>query len=152
MDVEGHEIESKLNYDVKRTPEFEPIEPQSLTTATASLENTYWKLTSLGDVPVTAVSQQEPLFVLNSETHRVSGSGGCNRLTGRYELKDDQLTFSQLLTTMMGCVEGMDTEKAFLKALTEAKTWKMGGEELQLLNNAGNVMARFKARDRKQIP
>lgn len=149
LDVEGHEIESKLNYDVKRTPEFEPIEPQSLTTATASLENTYWKLTSLGDVPVTAVSQQEPLFVLNSETHRVSGSGGCNRLTGIYELTADHLTFSQMVTTMMSCVERMDTEKAFLKALTEAKTWKMAGEELELLNDAGNVMARFKARDMK---
>lgn len=149
LDVEGHEIESKLNYDVKRSPEFEPIEPQSATTATPSLENTYWKLTSLGEVPVTAVSQQEPLFILNSETHRVSGSGGCNRLTGSYALKDDHLTFSQMVTTMMSCVEGMDTEKAFLKALTEAKTWKMAGEELELLNDAGKVMARFKARDTK---
>lgn len=149
LDVEGHQIKSKLNYDVKRTPEFAPIEPQSLTTATASLENTYWNLTGLGDVPVAAVSQQEPLFVLNSKTHRVSGSGGCNRLTGSYEVKDDHLTFSQMVTTMMSCVEGMDTEKAFLKALTETKTWKMAGEELELLNDAGNVVARFKARDMK---
>lgn len=149
LDIEGHEIESKLNYDFKRTPEFEPIEPQSLPTATASLENTYWKLISLGEVPVTAVSQQEPLFVLNSETHRVSGSGGCNRLTGSYELKGDHLTFSQMATTMMTCAEGMDTEKAFLKALTEAKTWKMAGGELELLNDTGNVTARFEARGMK---
>jgi len=54
-----------------------------------------------------------------------------------------------MVTTMMSCVEGMDTEKAFLKALTEVKTWKMAGEELELLNDAGNVMARFKARDMK---
>ncbi|HEX2665893.1 MAG TPA: META domain-containing protein [Candidatus Acidoferrum sp.] len=146
LDIEGHEIESRLNYDFKRTPEFEPIEPQSLTTATILLENTSWKLTSLGEVPVTAVSQQQPLFILNSETHRVSGSGGCNRLTGSYELKDDHLTFSQMATTMMSCAEGMDTEKAFLKALTEAKTWKMAGGELELLNDAGNVTARFEAR------
>jgi copper homeostasis protein (lipoprotein) len=144
LDVEGHAIESKLNYDVKRAAEFEPIEPRPLTMAL--LENTYWKLTSLGEVPVTAVSQQEPHFVLNPETHRVSGSGGCNRLTGSYELKGDHLTFSQLATTMMACVEGMDTEKALLKALTKAKTWKMAGDELELLNDAGNVMARFEAR------
>jgi heat shock protein HslJ len=143
LDIEGHEIASKLNYDFKRTPEFEPIEPQSRTTATALLENTYWKLTSLGELPVTAVSQQEPLFVLNSDTHRVSGSAGCNRLTGSYELKDDHLTFSQMVTTMMACAEGMDTEKAFLKALTDAKTWKMAGDELELLNDAGNMVARF---------
>ena len=148
LDVAGHGIESKLNYDLKRTREFEPIEPRSLTTATRLLENTHWKLTSLGEVPVKAVSR-EPLFVLNSETHRVSGSGGCNRLTGRYELKDDHLTFRQMATTMMTCAEGMDTEKAFLKALREAKTWKMAREELELLNDAGNVMARFEARGRK---
>ena len=97
-------------------------------------------------MPVKAISQQESYFVLNSETHRVSGSAGCNRMTGSYELKDDHLTFSQMVTTMMACVQGMDTEKAFLKALTEAKTWKMAGEELELLNGAGNLMARFEAR------
>ena len=60
--------------------------------ATEPLENTYWKLTRLGDAPVTVASQQrEPHFILNPESRRVGGSGGCNRLTGSYELHGDQL-------------------------------------------------------------
>ena len=54
-----------------------------------------------------------------------------------------------MATTMMTCSEGMDTEKAFLEALTEAKTWKMAGGELELLNDTGNVTARFEARGMK---
>ena len=46
----------------------------------------------------------------------VSGSGGCNTLTGSYELDSDKLTFSQMASTRMACPEGMDTEKAYLKA------------------------------------
>jgi hypothetical protein len=41
-------------------------------------ENTDWKLTRLGDVPVIWASQQrEPHVILNPETQRIDGSGGC---------------------------------------------------------------------------
>ena len=90
-------------------------------TATASLENTYWKLTRLGETPIRMASQQqEPHFVLNSESRRVNGSGGCNRLMGSYKLNADQLTFSEMAGTMMTCLEGMETEKAFLPGCAEA--------------------------------
>ena len=58
--------------------------------ATEPLENTYWKLTRLGDTPVTGgQKQREPHVILNSETRRVGRSGGCNRLVGSYELNGD---------------------------------------------------------------
>ena len=61
--------------------------------ATASLENTYWKATRLGEARMHIASQrQEPYFVLNSESRRVNASGGCNRLMGNYELNSDQIT------------------------------------------------------------
>jgi heat shock protein HslJ len=103
-----------------------------------TLENTYWKLTQLGEAPVTAaLAQKEPHFIPNSETRRVGGSGGCNTLMGNYELKGNHLTFSQMAGAMMACMEGMDTEKAFLKALTQAKTWKMSGQQLELFDAGG---------------
>jgi hypothetical protein len=56
-------------------------------TAAASLENTEWKLIRLDDTPIHAASErQEPQLLLNPESRRVSGSGGCNRLLGSYEL------------------------------------------------------------------
>ena len=115
--------------------------------ATEPLENTYWKLTRLGDAPVTAASQQrEPHFILNPESRHVSGSGGCNRLGGSYELHGDRLTFGQMAGTMMACPEGSDTEQAFLEALRQVHTWKITGQHLELFDTAGHQVARFEAR------
>ena len=91
-----------------------PIESDGKEITAASLENTYWKLIALGDAAVEVANQQrEPHLVLNSETHRVSGFGGCNRLTGSYTLNRDSLTFGQVVGTMMACVEGMQAETTF---------------------------------------
>jgi copper homeostasis protein (lipoprotein) len=115
--------------------------------ATEPLENTYWKLTRLGDTAVTVASQQrEPHFILNPKSRRVGGSGGCNRLTGSYELNGDRLTFGQMAGTMMACPEGGDTEKVFLEALRQVKKWKITGQHLELFDAAGTLVARFEAR------
>jgi heat shock protein HslJ len=144
LDAEGHEIESKLNYDLTRESRFTPV--SDCPTGNLSLENTNWKLTHLAGAPITSASQQEEAyFVLDPKTHRVSGSSGCNRLMGSYELTGDHLTFSQMASTMMACIKGMDTEKKFLDALGQVKTWKISGKGLLLSDAQGKVMARFSA-------
>jgi putative lipoprotein len=114
---------------------------------TATLENTYWKLMRLGDTTVTvSPKQREPYLILNSEGKRIGGSGGCNSLTGGYQLSGANLTFGQMVSTMMACLEGMDTEKAFLTALAEVKTWKITGQQLDLFDSGGRSVAQFEAR------
>jgi putative lipoprotein len=115
--------------------------------ATESLENTYWKLIHLGDAPVTVGSRQsEPHLIINSAARRVSGSGGCNRFTGSFELNGDQLTLRRMVATLMACAEGMVTEKAFLQALGRVSRWRIAGQQLELLDASGNGVARFEAR------
>jgi heat shock protein HslJ len=122
----------------------------SSTTSSASLENTYWKLTHLPDAEVNMSSRkQEPHLVLNSETHRVSGAGGCNRLTGSYKLNADQITFSQTAVTTMACVKGMDTEKSFLDALKRVQGWRVTGQQLEFFDASGNLLATFELRHMK---
>jgi heat shock protein HslJ len=148
LDANGHEIQPKLNlnYDLKRAPKFMPFESGG-DIATASLENTYWKLIGLGDVPVAAANQQRnPHLMLNSETHRVSGFGGCNRLTGSFTLNGDHLTFSRVAGTMMACLEGMQTEKTFLQIFSQVNSWKIIGERLELYDTGGKLVASFEAR------
>jgi putative lipoprotein len=124
--------------------------PPGKTASTEPLENTYWKLIRLGDTAVTvAPQQQEPHFVLNSQTRRVGGSGGCNRLNGGYAVNGDRLTFSQLAGTMMARLQGMETEKAFLQALPQVSKWKITGQHLELFDASGNVIASFEARQIK---
>ena len=103
-----------------------------------------------GDAPVAEVPQQrEPHLILNPSTRRLGGSGGCNHVGGSYEVKGDRLSLDSLTTTLMACAEGMDTEKAFLESLREVSKWRIAGEELELLDESGKVIARFEARGRE---
>ena len=48
--------------------------------AAANLEDTYWKLTHLGNAAVIVDDKQrEPHVVLQSQDRQLGGSGGCNR-------------------------------------------------------------------------
>jgi heat shock protein HslJ len=82
---------------------------------------------------VGAPQAQKRYLLLSSETHRVSGSGGCNRFTGSYEKNGDRLSFSKTAGTMMECPKSMDTEEAFLKALTRVTAWKITERQLKFL-------------------
>jgi heat shock protein HslJ len=125
--------------------EFEPASEQAA--ATASLENTYWKLMPLGDAPLlVSPDRPEPHLILNSINQRASGSGGCNRFSGTYQLNGDRLKLGAMTATLMACADGMETERSFLNALGRARRWKITGQRLDLLDNAGNVIARFEAR------
>ncbi len=110
------------------------------------LVNTYWKLTQLGEAPVAAVdNQREAHLVLHEEEQRVAGSTGCNRLMGGYRLEGQALSFGQMATTRMACMEGMDTEQAFLATLEQVAGWKVDGQTLTLTDGQGASLARFEA-------
>jgi heat shock protein HslJ len=146
LDADGNEIKSTLNYELKRAPEFAPLSGGDA--ATATLENTPWKLTLLGNSPVSAPSPQREAFVLlDPASHRVSGSSGCNRLMGSYELNGEQLKFGQMAGTRMACPEGMDTEQAFLKSLGQVARWKIKCRNLELLDSDGKLLAQFEPRE-----
>ncbi len=146
LDINGNEIVSPFNYDFKRVPESAPGGSQA--TADRSIENTHWRLTTLGHVSVAAGSaQREAFFLLDPANHRVSGSGGCNRLAGSYELNGEQLKFGPMAGTRMACPEGMDSEQAFLQSLERVSKWKITGQSLELFDSDGKVLAQFKARE-----
>lgn len=113
----------------------------------APLVNTYWKLVELRGQPVVgAEKQREAHVVLRvGEPPTAGGSGGCNRFTGSYRVEGDSIAFGQLAATMMACPQGMETEQQFLKALGEATAWKVTGQQLELRDGAGAVIARFEA-------
>jgi heat shock protein HslJ len=111
------------------------------------LEKTEWKLVRLGDAVVTAHDLHQPHLALDRTTHRMSGSGGCNRISGGYTLKGWKLTFGHVMSTMMACPGVMDTEQNLLKALGDVKRWAITGQRLELMDGAGKVVAVFEAGD-----
>ena len=116
-------------------------------TATEPLENTYWKLTRLGNAPVNGTPGTRELhLILQPASHRVTGFSGCNRLTGSYTLDGNRLTFSQTAATLMACPTGMDTERTFLDVLRQVRTTKITRQHLEMLDASGKLLARVEAR------
>lgn len=112
----------------------------------APLEKTEWKLIWLSGTKIEAgTPQQMPYIQLDPESHRVSGSGGCNRLMGGYELTGDHLKFSQMAMTRMACIHGGDTESNFAKALDQVTQWKIAKGTLLLMDADQHVVAKFSA-------
>jgi heat shock protein HslJ len=111
-----------------------------------SVENTYWKLKQLnGSAVVAAGRQREPHFILHPESGRVTGFGGCNSITGTYKLEGDRLSFGPLAGTMMACHGGMEAERNFLDALRKGGRARVALRHLELLDGAGEIVARFDA-------
>ena len=67
-------------------------------------------------------------------------------MTGSYKTEGDQLSFSQMASTMMACVQGMELETEFNKTLGTVSHWRINGEELELLDSAGGTVAQFESR------
>src|SRR5215469_17564969 len=110
----------------------------------APLERTEWRLIWLGTTKIeSGTPQQAPYIQLDPDSHRVSGSGGCNRLMGGYELSGDHLKFTQMAMSRMACIHGSDTESAFAKALNDAAAWKMVGGKLLLMDADQHAVAKF---------
>lgn len=109
-----------------------------------SLEKTEWRLVWLKGTKIeTATPQQMPYIQL--ESGRMSGSGGCNRLTGGYELNGNNLKFSQMALTRMACLHGGNTESQFVQALEDVSAWKIASGLLWLMDADGHVLAKFSA-------
>lgn len=111
------------------------------------LAGTRWKLSQLDGSEVAAANPgRDPFLELDQATGRASGSGGCNRFSGSFRLDGRHLRFGRgFAATEMICADGMELERSFLDALGRVKAWKARGNELELLDASGKVVARFLA-------
>ena len=105
----------------------------------------YWKLVELNGHPVTP-GPNDTYITLKRDGQRVIGSGGCNRLAGTYTLGAmNRVRFSQIASTEMACMDGMDTERQFLDVLNSVDSYNVKADRL-VLNKARMVpLARFEA-------
>ncbi len=144
--VEGGGVQSMLV--VERFINIWPGETCGVPFSRPPLEGTYWKLTRLGErAVVPGQRQREAHLVLESASHRLSGSTGCNRLVGSYRLDGQSLRVGQTATTRMACDANIAAvEQKFAKALDATRTWNIKGDHLELYDASGALAARFEAR------
>ena len=132
---------------VERVARFWPGESCGGRFVTAALEGTRWRLTRLGNEPVIITGQQrEPWMVLDGKARRITGHGGCNRISGSFERDRNQLRFGTIAATKMACAD-VTFEDDFFRALEATRSWRVTGTHLELLGEDGSLVARFEARD-----
>ena len=122
-----------------------PGERCTFAQATASLENTHWKLVELGGKPLPASPERRDLYLrLLTVAHSVEGFAGCNEFSGTYELDGSRIRVIRMETTRTACRERMEEERAFLRVLGSAPVYEVSGENL-ILSEGGIVQARFES-------
>jgi len=120
------------------------------TIATALL-GTEWRLVEIDGSPVSIAAQgTEPTLVLSAEGNRVSGTTGCNRFFGQFELPENEgkngLRIPGLQTTRMACdAPVMDLEAAFVKAMAGISFYAIVNHVLELRDEKHDVRLRFQA-------
>src|SRR5690349_18311378 len=93
-----------------------------------------WKLTSYGSAasPTPAVANAGAGLTFK-EDGTVSGTSGCNGLGGNYKVKADQITFDQIVSTLMACDDPrMKQEGAVHQVLSNTATFRIEGDTLTL--------------------
>lgn len=111
------------------------------------IEGPLWRLAQVGDERIQpgpdAARDPHVQFDLQG---RVSGSGGCNRLSGGFTRSGGQLRLSQLGATRMACADAARTatETAFFQALQTTASYRLAGPgQLVLLDSNGRTLARL---------
>jgi heat shock protein HslJ len=107
------------------------------------LAGTYWKAIELAGKPVPSQGSSHEAFLVLQEGGRVYGSDGCNRIAGKYELKDTGVTFGEMAATRMACIDAGGIDVAFRDALKSARRLAVAGDRLELMDSADRRVAIF---------
>jgi copper homeostasis protein (lipoprotein) len=122
----------------------------SLPMGTPSLRGTLWQLVALQESGGPTLLQppgRAAELQLDAVSERVSGSGGCNRLMGGFQLQGEELRFSRLASTKMACPPAvMAFEGRFVEALEQVRRWSIDRTNLLLQDERGRTLLLFTTR------
>ena len=106
----------------------------------AGLAATSWKLVSYGPARNQTAASPGVETKLNFATDgTISGNLGCNAFSGDYEVKNDNIVFSQMISTMMACTEPLMTqETTALQVMAGTVHFELAGSTLTIYAESGD--------------
>jgi heat shock protein HslJ len=109
-------------------------------TTTNPLINDIWALEFLKgvDYQPDSSSKERPIIEIHLKDKKVSGNTGCNSMIGTVIVEEDQIEFSDIVTTKMFCSESIEQE--FLIALGMANNYKIEKMKLYLYEDDQEIM------------
>ncbi|WP_024852053.1 META domain-containing protein [Hydrogenovibrio kuenenii] len=126
--------------DSEAHSEASPVSNQSENSAKGlekTLSSHLWQLTAFFGQNIQTTGNTNLRF--SPQNKSVSGSAGCNRYFGSYTLQQNNLTFSQLGSTKMMCMD-MTEEDAFFKRIGQVNHFQLKDHILTLFDRAMPLM------------
>ncbi len=109
-----------------------------------SLADTKWALVSYGDPAAlkTVIAGTNPTLEFNSDTTRVSGTGGVNSFGGDCVRIDNQVSFTNLVQTLIASIDPAinDQENSYFQLLRKAQSVSFGSGTLTINCEGGQVL------------
>jgi len=104
------------------------------------LINDIWTLEFLKDANYNPQTQtgERPDIEIHLKDNKVTGNTGCNAMNGIVTIEEDQITFSDIVTTKKFCTESIEQE--FLIALGMVNNYKIEKMELHLYQDDEELM------------
>ncbi|MEM1382156.1 MAG: META domain-containing protein [Pseudomonadota bacterium] len=100
-----------------------------------------WRAVEIDDEAALTVTSATLIL---GEDGRASGSTGCNRFQGGFQVTGDSLTFGRFAVTRRGCTTAIaGQEKRYLRALSDVSGFRRSGDRLILTDAAGAEILRF---------
>ena len=120
----------------------------STTSSALQLQGATWNLTSLATE--TGVNNTLPNTTITAifDDGNVTGSSGCNRYFGSYQLNKTEINFGQVGSTLMFCADPdgvMTQETTYLLLLKDVASYAISNNELTLSDSLGNPQLVFEA-------
>lgn len=107
------------------------------------LGGTRWSLVQLQQEKL----DSSPVFIqFDTSAHRFNGNAGCNKVSGNYTATAKTVTFDEVISTRMACIDNQanERESQLLRLLNNHMyTYEINGATLQL-KDSGKVILQFK--------
>ncbi len=109
----------------------------------AEVTGVSWRPVSVGDE---AIPEDSGLTLRFEVDGSIKGHGGCNGFSGSLQKSGSGIEVGPLAATRMACPETiMNRETAFMNAVQKLRDFKTTGDGMSLLDEDGNVLAKFVA-------
>jgi heat shock protein HslJ len=83
-------------------------------------------------------SKERPIIEIHLKENKVTGNTGCNRINGTVTVEEDQIEFSDIITTEKFCSKSIEPE--FLIALGMVNNYKVEKLKLYLYEDDQEIM------------
>ena len=109
------------------------------------LEGQAWKLTSYANARgVMTNMPTNARTTLEFNNGKITGNAACNSYFGSYSTNGNQVMISEVASTRKACTPAIMTlEDDYFVALQAAASYKITGDTLELMNNAGKTTLKY---------